>query len=230
MTSLDNSNDLSSFLDLVPKQIMNKDTALLLKKYTEALNDIFFLDSFGELSADREALIKLTNYIPSKDSDLLKMAVLETAKHAGRRLKTKGKGLALKWQEVARYGPAISPVSPTELTNMGITKSATVTDIQTALASKLTGLDASWSELSDSQLQEMLLTNMRKNRSWWDCVVAMLGWWAALMVIGFLGVILIIAAGIATGGVAWVALWIWIVGVVGFGTAVIMLNCAINPG
>lgn len=63
-------------------------------------------------------------------------------------------------------------------------------------------------------------------RSVLDCCIAHLGWWAVMMIVAVIGAAIIMAT--ATGPFA-VPLTIWLVGMVGGATAVLILNCIVTP-
>ena len=83
-----------------------------------------------------------------------------------------------------------------------------------------------WLEADAREVRDTTVRALSTNQSVWDCVVRHLGFWAAIWVFAAAGAALIV--GTATG--PWgTALAIWLIGVLGGSTAVLVFNCLRNP-
>src|SRR5882724_10876182 len=92
----------TNFLSIMPKGLVSKPVSRAYKEAVARLDDLLFLDQFGELSVDRDAFIRFVrdrDLVPAEIADVL---MLETTKHLGRRLKQRKNGRQIKWLESAK--------------------------------------------------------------------------------------------------------------------------------
>ena len=95
MTTQLKQSDLTSIFKHCPDNLLDKETFRKLNALSNELDNIFFLDDSGELAADRDAVIRIAKTNMLLAPDLHEIALLESAKHLGRRLKRKGTGRPL---------------------------------------------------------------------------------------------------------------------------------------
>ena len=144
----------------------------------------------------------------------------------GDKLKAKGREHGLGWREFATHDNPIEPPPIDELRSLGFDGGASIEDTKAALSKHFPDLPQRWLDADGAEVHKITLDALRHNRTVWDCVVAHLGFWAALAIFAACGAFLIV--GTATG--PWgIPLAIWLIGVLGGGTAVIVLNCVLNP-
>jgi hypothetical protein len=221
------TNHLTDIFKLFPNNLLDKNTSKKLTQLTNDLDHLCFLDGAGELSADRDAFIRIVKESAFIPPDLHEITILETAKHLGRRLKRKGVGLPLTWSEAAKYGTFMTPLSSAEQRALVPNKAGTEEELRTLLSKNYAAIDKVWFEPANQKLTNDVLRNFAHNRTVWDCVVAHIGIWGAIGVFAAVGGAIIVLT--ATGGAA-APLVAWLIAVLGGSTATIVLNCILNPG
>lgn len=226
MTTQLKQSDLTSIFKHCPDNLLDKETFRKLNALSNELDNIFFLDDSGELAADRDAVIRIAKTNMLLAPDLHEIALLESAKHLGRRLKRKGTGRPLTWREAATHGVPIAPLSDTEQHALGIKKTDTEEDIRSLFAQQFPEINKVWFGPAKPSVTEDVFRNLAHNRTVWDCVVAQIGYWGALAAFAAAGSVIIILT--ASGGFL-LPLVTFLFAVLGFGTATIVLNCVLNP-
>ena len=221
-------NDLTSIFKYFPDNLLDKQTFQKLNALSNELDTVLFLDDSGELAADRDAVIRIAKTNMLLAPDLHEIALLESAKHLGRQLKKrKDTGRPLTWREAATHGAPIAPLSDDEQRALGVKKTHTEEEIRNLLAQKFPDINKVWFGPAKLSFTEDVFRNFAHNRTVWDCVVAHIGWFGALAAFAAAGSVIIILT--ATGGFA-APLVVWLIGVLGLGTATIVLNCITSPG
>jgi hypothetical protein len=143
------------------------------------------------------------------------------------------------WADLAGHGAPIAPPSDSDLDTTGLGHRPHRGQVESWLAQHHGALAQSASRLTREQVSALVnqissspaaggsaITDEASAGDFWNCLVRHLGWWGALAVFSALGAALIILTG--TGPIG-LPLTIWLIGTFGGGTAVIILNCAINP-
>jgi hypothetical protein len=209
-------------------QILPKSSSPQLKKQLSALQEhmdgILFLDETNELAVDRDAFLAFINNSEFVPPEIKDYTAIETAKHLGRRMKGR-KGRSLSWTEAANFGFPLNPEFSTfKKLNLN---NANQEEAISALSRELPDLLTKEFLSQDSRAAvKLMLVNLKKNRTPWDCIVANLGFWAALGVI----FVLAMAAILAASGVGfWLAVGL-IAAFVGTYAAYLILQCMVDPG
>jgi hypothetical protein len=215
---------LSSIVSLLPEKHVNDQVRSRLKKLQVKLDDLFFMDETDELAVDRQALIALAGDQDLVPAELRDVVILETAKHLGRRLKGVGKGRRITWLEGGKYGPPNQP-GVEELRKLGLESSMSSEKLGAALREWYPKLSKDLLALDSSELHRTMLANLAHNRTVWDCVVANLGWWAAINVIATIIIALIMLG----SGVPWPWALAACIAFTSFFTAFVIITCATNP-
>ena len=211
-------------LNLLPPNSIPESARNHLRTVSDELDQLLFLDEIDELAADRKTLIRIANNKKLVPETLRDIFLVETSKHLSRRLKEFGKGHRLAWHEAGKYGLPIEPLSIAELHRWGITNTTTVK--QMGIIVKRHMRVPSFLENDNSkELYDLLLEKFKENRTLWDCVVANLGFWAALTLGGGLIVFGILVASLVPWPVALLIAGIYQTG----STAYILGQCALNP-
>jgi hypothetical protein len=220
-------SSLAVLLEPIPDQFLPQDARATLRDLFAEMDGLLFLDQFGELNVDRRALIHLSRnekLVPPKISHLF---LVETAKHLGHRVRDfkNDSGQRIPWTEGWKHGLPARPMSRTDVEALGITEAtpeSEVADIATKLVPEVPAL---FINDDPAGLAQTLLEQLERNRTYWACLVANLGFWAALTFIGGLLIFIILAL----SGVPWpVALLI--AGIYQTGaTLYFLLQCAANP-
>ena len=221
-------NDLTSIFQLLPDNMLEKETLQKLNALSNELDTVFFLDDSGELAADRDAVIRIAKANMLLAPDLHEIALLESAKHLGSRLKKKkGTGRPLTWREAATHGVPIAPLSDDEQRALGIKKTHSEEDLRSLFAQQFPEINKVWFGPSNPSVKEDVFRNFARNRTVWDCVVAQVGFWGAVAVFAAAGSVIIILT--ASGGFL-MPLVTFLISVLGLATATAVLNCILNPG
>jgi hypothetical protein len=215
---------LEGIVDLFPKELGQDEVRNRLKHFARELDQLVAVED-GNVAVDGAALERMIRS-ESFPSQLQERARRETQGHLGGRLKERPRGRKLKWQELVEHGAPIEPASIAELRSIGIDSDASVERAKEILRERYPDVPGDLLEAEGPELRELAVRALEHNRTVWDCCVAHLGWWGALWVFAIAGAFLIV--GTATG--PWgVPLAIWLIGVLGGGTAVIVMNCMLNP-
>jgi hypothetical protein len=197
----------SVHLEALPSSILPDEHRRLLERMVEQSDQLLFLDKTCELAADRDALIRMVSDESLIPADLGYIEVLETAKHLGRRLKGFDGGRRLTWAEGEKYGLPVSPPSADELRAAGISEGTCPEEL---------------TEAEPRELQELARKNLAVNRTVWDCLVANLGFWAALTWIGSSVIFLSFLT------LGWQIALAIAIAYSGFATAYVILQCLVN--
>jgi hypothetical protein len=143
------------------------------------------------------------------------------------------------WARLAEHGAPIALPSDSDLDTAGLGHRPDHGQIENWLTLHHGALMQSASRLTREQVSALVdqissssaasgsaITDEASAGDFWNCLVRHLGVWGALAVFSALGAALIILTG--TGPIG-LPLTIWLIGTFGGGTAVIILNCALNP-
>ncbi len=212
-------------LDLLPREFQNTDAERRLRKLTRGLDGLVFEDN-GEMFVDTDAIQRLLgdqDVFPGDVRDKVKKGV---DKQLGQRSRARGKGRSLTWQEVGQREAVIAPMSADQLLSLGINASTPSEDAKRIFVDHFPDFPREILEADGPRLRDIAVQGIDHNRTVWDCVVAKIGYWAALCVFAAFGALLIV--GTATG--PWgIPLAIWLAGTLGGGTAVLVADCVLNP-
>lgn len=216
---------LEAVVDLFPRELQDQDVRRRLKKFAQELDQIAVVESGGEVVVDKNVLERVlgSGIFPQDLQDRVRR---EATAHVGRKLKSTPRGQKLKWRELAEHDRSLRPTSVEELRRLGIDSGTSVERAKEILQENYPELPAEVLDADGPELHQLAVNALHHNRTVWDCCVAHLGWWAALWVFAAVGALLIV--GTATG--PWgIPLAIWLIAVLGGGTAVIVMNCVLNP-
>lgn len=209
---------------MLPTEYASKDVKTRLQKLSGMLDSLLFLDGSAELSVDRRGFMAIAadpELVPQHLSDIF---ILETAKHLGRRLKDVGNGHRVTWAESSKYNE-LNKSGISELKKLGLNRSMSTKEVVAVLSKWHPELTKDFLNRDSADVNKTILANLDKNRTVWDCVVANLGWWAAINVIGTI----IIALVMLGSAVPWPWVLAAIVAFTAFFTAFVILSCAANP-
>lgn len=217
---------LSSLVELLPKELGNPAARQRLRRLADDLDESLAVDPAKGLSVDSKVLTRMVrnnDIIPPKFQDQI---LNELQTHIGDRL-VSGQGKSrVRWSRQSEHGSPTKPVSARRLREQGVDPSLPVNRVREALRQQYPEIPAFWLDADASQIQEAVESALAHNQTVWDCCVRRLGWWGALWVFAAVGAALIV--GTATG--PWgTALAVWLIGVLGGGTATIVFNCLLNP-
>jgi hypothetical protein len=205
----------ADFLALLPKELLPAPVSKAFKKAVARL---------GELSVDRDALIQLVrdrSLVPAEIADVM---MLETTKHLGRRVKLRETGIQVKWLESAKYGLPITPMSAADYEELtGGRRLTNEKDLEEFIRRALPDVPKFWTRSNGQAIRSDLIKGSLENRSYWDCLVAHLGFWAALVLIGSHIVLICLL------GAGWQIALKWAIIYSGVATAYVLLQCLVNP-
>jgi hypothetical protein len=216
------SGEPSVSLEILPATVLPDEHRPLLKRMLLESDQLLFLDRSCELAADRDTVIRMASDDGLIPASLRDIEVLETAKHLGRRVKGFDGGRRLTWREGAKYGLPVQPATDDELRSLGVTPTTTTEELADLLRKKFPDLPSSLTEADPSELQALALKNLAVNRTVWDCLVANLGFWAALTWIGSS----VIFISLLTLG--WQVALAVAIAYSGFATAYVIIQCLLN--
>ena len=216
---------MEAIVDLFPRELQDQDVRRRLKKFAQELDQIAAVESGGEVVVDQDVLERVIGSAIFPQ-DLQDRVRTEAKNHLGSKLKRAPRGQKLKWHELAEHDRSLKPTSVDELRRLGIDSGTSVERAKEILRENYPELPAEVLDAGGPELHQMAVKALHHNRTVWDCCVAHLGWWATLWVFAAVGALLIV--GTATG--PWgIPLLIWLIAVLGGGTAVIVMNCVLNP-
>jgi hypothetical protein len=219
---------LAGVYELLPERYQADDLRARFDRLERHLDGLLFLDHTAELAVDREAFLTLCTDEELVPTEIRDIFILETAKYLGRRIKGfESKGRRIFWREGANYG-LLPMTGVAEFHERGYDPQMSDEDMRRALRE--------WAptdiELPEERLDNLngpdgrtyLIKRLRHNRTFWDCIVANFGWWAAINFGGSIVVFLILVG----SGVPWqVAIWL----AAGFQTALTIYvfgQCLVN--
>lgn len=218
---------LRDILSILPEGTIPTDARERLEALFEEMDQLLFLDHHDELAVDRRTLIRIANneaFLPVHVRDIV---LVESSKHLGRRVREfkDDAGRRIPWQEGWKYGLPGRVMRADEIRALGITEQSGPDEMEGAVRGLVPDVPSFWTNGDSPLLAEQLVRQLEVNRTVWDCLVANLGFWAALTFIGG-AIILLILLG---SGVPWpVALLI--AGIYQTGaTLYFILQCAANP-
>jgi hypothetical protein len=209
MTGNCDGTALAGVYELLPERYRSDELRAQFDGLERHLDGLLFLDHTSELAVDRDAFMALCDDAEFVPAEIHNVFILETAKYAGRRIKRfESRGRRITWREGGKYG-LLPMTGVAELRERGYTPDMSDEEMRQALR------DAAPAEikLPEDTLDHLngpggrayLLKRLRQNRSFWDCIVANLGWWAAINFGASIAVFVILVG----SGVPWpVALWI----------------------
>jgi len=187
-------SDRNEVLNMLSKSVLPEQARRRLKTLSDELDQLLFLDDTYELAVDRTALIRFANNKDLIPTNLRDIALVETAKHLGRRVKQLGKGRRITWVEAEKYGLPINPLSATDLRKWGITEKTSTKELATIVKARFPRIPPFWMNENSKELADAVLQRFMVNRTVWDCLVANLGWWAAITLLGGLALFLFLLA------------------------------------
>jgi hypothetical protein len=219
------SGSIEEVVDLLPEELGDKTVRQRLRKLSRQL-DALIAEDEGGVIVDQKALRRLVTDNEIFPEEVQDRVQRELKEHLGKRLKDKGQGRQLHWRDFAARDTRLEPVPVSELRRLGIEPTATLKEAREILRDRFPELPEAVIDADAEHLREVALKALQHNRTVWDCVVSKLGFWAALGIFAAAGAFLIV--GTATG--PWgIPLAIWLIGVIGGGSAVIVANCVLNP-
>lgn len=209
MASHSGETALAGVYELLPERYRNDELHSQFDRLEKHLDRLLFLDHTAELAVDRDAFLTLCKDVELVPAEIHDIFILETAKYAGRRIKTfESRGRRIMWREGANYG--LLPMTGTaELRERGYTPDMSDEEMRRAWLEgappEIEISEKSLDQLNGPDGQAYLIKRLRRNRSFWDCIVANLGWWAAINFGASIAVFLILVA----SGMPWfVAIWV----------------------
>jgi hypothetical protein len=209
-------------LSVLPPSLLPADQRPALQRVFALSDRLLYLDGEGELAVDRRAMIELINDEAFPDG-LRQIALVETAKHLGRRIRVPKKGVKpVSWLEAAKHGLPIAPASAKELRDFGLTKTTTPEEFGELFRARYPEIPDFWTATDPGELHAKVLEAFEANRTVWDCLVSNLGFWAALTIIGSLVVFFALLT------LGWQVALACAIAYSGFVTAWVVLNCIVN--
>ncbi len=174
---------------------------------------------------DRKTLIRIVNNEAFVQKTLRDIVLLETSRHLGRRLKEVGKGRRISWWEGEKYGLPVHPVTATQINEWGITEKTSTDELAAILKKNVPKISSFWMNDNSKELAASIEQRLTLNRTVWDCVVAHLGWWAAITLLGgFIVFMILVGSGVP---------WPWALLIAGIyqsvATAYFIGQCLANP-
>jgi hypothetical protein len=225
MKAKPSKSNLSDILNILSENILPDEVRPRIKKLFDEMDQLLFLDETHELAVDRKTLIRLVNNEDLMPTSLRDITLVETSKYLGRRLKELRKGRRIKWRDGEKYGLPIHVLSEKDLRNWGITDRTSTNELADIMKMQFPEIPEFWMNDNSKQLADEVLQNFMVNRTVWDCLVANMGWWAALTLAGGLVVFLVLLG----SGVPWPAALL-IAGIYqSVATTYFLLQCAANP-
>lgn len=223
MASIENTNLMDGIFQILPESASSPKIKKHFSALQKQMDGLLFLDETKELGVDRDAFLALVNngdFIPPEIKDYM---AIETAKHLGRRMKGR-KGRSVSWSEAVNYGlPVNAEFSALKKLNL---KNANQAQAISALIRELPEYFTEEFLAQDPrEAFTKMLSNLKTNRTPWDCIVANLGWWTAITV----AFVIAIIAGMLTAGVGFWVIVIAVAAFVGLFAAYIILQCLLNP-
>jgi hypothetical protein len=218
-------SNLEGLLQVVPKEVLADQARSTLAKLFSEMDQLLFLDGMNELSVDRKTLVRLVNNEAFIPKELRDVTLVETSKYLGRRIKEIGDSRRISWRDGEKYGMPTHPLTVQEISDMGVTEKTSTSELATILKKKFPTIPAFWMNDDPKKLQDSIVQQFQANRTVWDCIVANLGWWAALTLVGGLAIFIILVG----SGVPWP--WaLLIAGIYQTGsTLYFLLQCVANP-
>jgi len=215
----------NEILKTLPKRVIPEAARRRLNTLSEEMDQLLFLDDTRELAVDRKTLIRIVNNEALVPTILRDIALAETSKHLGRRLKEVGKGRRIPWREGEKYGLPIHPLAATDLREWGINEKTSTDELAAILKAKVPKISSFWMNDNPKELADSIVQRLMVNRTVWDCVVANLGWWAAITLLGgFIIFLILVGSGVP---------WPWALLIAGiyqsFATAYFIGQCLANP-
>jgi hypothetical protein len=228
MASHNGETALAGIYELLPERYRDDEIQARFDKLERRLDTLLFLDHTAELAVDRDAFLALCEDEELVPAEIQEIFILETAKYLGRRIKGfESKGRRITWRQGANYG--LLPMTGTaDLRERGYTPEMSDEEMRRAWLEgappEIEVAEKSLDQLNGPDGRAYLIKRLRHNRTFWDCIVANFGWWAAINFGGSLLVFLFLVG----SGVPWqVAIWL----AAGFQTALTIYvfgQCLVN--
>lgn len=220
------STPLEDVVDILPDEVEDRDVRNRLRKLSRELDQLIAVDADGEIVVDKTTLSRML-----QDRDLFPPVVrdrirTQTEKHLGKKVKNKGQDRQLQWRDLPKHQDVVQPMSTAELTEFGVDHTTGVQKAREILRERFPDIPEFWLDADAEEIKSTTLQALAHNRTVWDCVVAKVGYWAALAIFAAAGAFLIVGTAFGPWGIP---LAIWLIAVLGGGTAVIVLNCVMNP-
>jgi hypothetical protein len=226
MNDIVHKTALAGLIEFLPTHFVTKDLRANFAKLESGLDQLVFMDQSGELSFDRKAFLDLVKDEALVPRQLRDIVVLETSKHLGRRLRTRKRNeRRVRWRDSEQHR-LLGKSAVDDLRRLGIGPATTEEKLSTTLAEHYPDLPVSlFSKLAEPDGEEWLIERFEHNLTVWDCAVANLGWFAAIMVAGSLILLIILVAAAVSGG--WIALLL--LAFAGTLTTYVLAQCILNP-
>lgn len=219
---------LGNLVEVLPERVVSDALRGRLESLGKQLDQLLFIDRFDELAVDRASLIRLANNKDLVPVELRDVLLVETSKHVGRRVrefKEKDGDRRISWQDGPKYGIEGRPMSADEVRSLGITEDTPDSEVAGIVRTLVPEIPPFWMNDDSTALGESVIRQFASNRTVWDCVVANLGWWAAITLGGGLVIFVILVV----SGVPWpwalLAAGIYQTGA----TLYFLLQCVANP-
>ena len=219
--------DLVEFMNEEPESLLPREARPRLKLGFLSLDQLLFVDETSELAVDRETLIRIASDKDLTSPSVRDILLVETSKYVGLRIKSFKQGKRISWQDAETYGVPIDPPSREDIDSMGFGPTEDLVAIERAVRAQFRDREIPefWIEPNSATLADRITDSLLVNQSVWSCLVANLGFWAALNVVGTH----IIAGIMLVSGVPWQVVLKWLIVFTGANTAYFILQCIVNP-
>lgn len=212
-------------IEAITKRVVPEEARNRLRMLAGEMDQLFFVDDSHELAVDRRALIRVVNNEALVPRALRDIFLLETSKHLGRRLKEAGKHRRIAFEGLGKIGLPVQRFTEADIRGWGITEQTTEKELIGILQVQIPEIPSFWMNDNSAELADSLVEHLKLNRTFWDCIVANLGWWAAITLGGGLIIFFILLG----SGVPW-PFALLIAGIYQTGaTLYFLLQCAYNP-
>jgi hypothetical protein len=209
MASHNGETALAGIFELLPERYRDAAVRARFDRLERNLDTLLFLDHTAELAVDRDAFLALCEDEELVPAEIHDVFIMETAKYAGRRIKAfESKGRRITWREGADYG-LLPMTGAADLRERGYSPGMSDEEMRRAwlegAPDEIEVAEKSLDQLNGPDGRAYLIKRLRHNRTFWDCIAANFGWWAAVNFGGSILVFLILVG----SGVPWqVAIWI----------------------
>jgi hypothetical protein len=220
-----NAPNFIDFLNSAPEAKVPREVRPRIKLLYTSLDQLLFVDARSELAADREVLLRIVNDDDLMPQVLRDVMLVETSKHLGQRIRSFHEGQRVLWRDAEKYGVPIQPPSLEDLQSRGLDLAANDDALEVAIRAQYRDLPDFWVDPDPQVLYGRVVVNLQANQTAWSCLVANLGFWVALNIIGTT----IIALVMLGSGVPWPVVLACIIAFTGFNTAYFILQCIANP-
>jgi hypothetical protein len=215
---------LENVLDAIPEELDER-VREQLRAFARDLDELV-AEVDGRLVVDRDVLRRIVDseYFPE---DLRDLTWKRTEEELGDHLGEPKEAERLGWYAFCeRERVPINPVPVLKLGEMGFTTSTSLEEAREIFRKQSPDFPDYIVDGEAQELREIAIRGLEHNRTVFECVRAKLGLFAAVAIFAAVGAFLIV--GTATGPFG-VALAVWLIAVLGFGTGTIVGNCVKDP-